>query len=301
MQRCLVICGPTASGKSDLTDAVVDLVRERDLGSRTVLVDSMQVYREIPHLTNQHRRHPARLSGMVSVTEEWSVAQHKDAAYGELDLARERDEAVILEAGTGMYLNAILLDVPMFARVSPETRRLAERNVRRLCGEPNVRRAVRREELRLAGEPGTGEGGSIWSGEPPFEVAYVYLRPDRERADAAIAARSAKLCREGLSEARSLLFEPYAGRTVATVSGAIGVRELTAVVSGELSLDEAEVRVATRTRQLARRQVRWFDKLTRVLEEKPGVEHLHVFETAPGQGIRDTLLQLHDTIEWWIE
>jgi tRNA dimethylallyltransferase len=44
------------------------------------------------------------------------------------------------------------------------------------------------------------------------------------------------------------------------------VRELAQHLSGEISLDQAEDLIATRTRRFARRQIRWFDKLVRTLE-----------------------------------
>ena len=40
----------------------------------------MQVYREIPRITNQARGRAAELAGMVSVAEEWTVARHKMSA-----------------------------------------------------------------------------------------------------------------------------------------------------------------------------------------------------------------------------
>ena len=46
-----------------------------------------------------------------------------------------------------------------------------------------------------------------------------------------------------------------------TVRQAIGVRELGAVLDGELSLEEAATRMKARTRVLARRQLTWMRKL----------------------------------------
>ena len=54
--RALVVCGPTASGKSEISDALAE--RQTELGGAhtpTIVVDSMQVYRELPVLTNQAR------------------------------------------------------------------------------------------------------------------------------------------------------------------------------------------------------------------------------------------------------
>jgi tRNA dimethylallyltransferase len=55
-------------------------------------------------------------------------------------------------------------------------------------------------------------------------------------------------------------------RINASVADSIGVRELTEHLSGKISAEDAESLINTRTRQLARRQLRWFDKLARTLE-----------------------------------
>src|SRR3712207_8321301 len=70
-QKALVVCGPTASGKSELSDALAErLTQAQGDHVPTLAVDSMQVYREIPTITNQARRRRAELVGIVSVTQE---------------------------------------------------------------------------------------------------------------------------------------------------------------------------------------------------------------------------------------
>ena len=138
MKRALVVCGPTASGKSELSDALAgELARQSGRRVPTLVVDSMQVYKEIPVITNQARGRPAELVGIVSVTEEWSVAAHRERAREVV----APEDAFVLDAGTGMYLNALLLDFPLAPRVSPELRRRAEEEA---SVEPNPRRAARR-------------------------------------------------------------------------------------------------------------------------------------------------------------
>src|SRR3954470_8787031 len=101
-----VVCGPTASGKSELSDVLAERLTER-LGRHvpTIVVDSMQVYRELPIITNQARRRAANLVGVTSVGGEWSVAAHR-ARVGEIVSG---EDMFVLDAGTGMYLNAVLL------------------------------------------------------------------------------------------------------------------------------------------------------------------------------------------------
>jgi tRNA dimethylallyltransferase len=253
-----VVCGPTASGKSEVSDAMADALSQAyEAFVPTLVVDSMQVYREIPRITNQARHRTAELVGIVSVTEEWTVASHKARAE---QIVAETETPFALDAGTGMYLNAIILGVPLAPKVAPGTRRIAESLT---SGAENERRASRQKELELAGVP---PRRSIWDGEPRYDTAVIYLRPERSTLDAAISRRSEKIAREGLEEAARLIEMESTGEHIgASVADSIGVRELTEHLSGRVTFEEARSRIATRTRQLARRQTRWFDKLSKTL------------------------------------
>jgi tRNA dimethylallyltransferase len=222
----------------------------------------MQVYRELPVITNQARRRPAELVGIVSVTEDWTVARHRTRAE---EIIAEED-TFVLDAGTGMYLNAILLDLPLAPRVSPEVRRQAKEAA---AGEPNPRRAARAKELELAGAE---DRGSIWEGGLRYDTAIVYLRPERHVLDAAIDERSKRITLDGLHEAARLRAMDAAGERISPqVMDAVGVRELASHLSGMLSLQQARELISTRTRRLARRQMRWFDKLLRTLDGRARV------------------------------
>jgi tRNA dimethylallyltransferase len=255
-EKALVVCGPTASGKSELSDSLAEELTG-EVGARvpTLVVDSMQVYREIPAITNQARRRPAELAGIVSVTEEWTVARHRQRA--EEIIAGVENTPFVLDCGTGMYLNAIILDVPLAPKVEEHTRRVAQRIT---AGAPNPRRASRAKELQLAGAP---DRGSIWDGDLRYETTMIYLRPNRAKLDAAISRRSGGIVRSGLVEAAKI--KEMRGVN-ASVMDSIGVRELVEHLEGKITAEEAEDRISTRTRKLARRQIRWFDKLARTLD-----------------------------------
>ena len=262
-KTALVVCGPTAGGKSDLSDALAERLSEIEAHYiPTLAVDSMQVYRELPVITNQARRRPAELVGIVSVTEDWTVARHR-ARTQELI---SKETTFVLDAGTGMYLNAILLDIPLAPKVSPELRRQAQEAA---AGEPNRRQAARAKELELAGAQGRG---SIWGGDLRYDTAIVYLRPERHALDAAIDERSRRITRDGLHEAERLRDMATAAKRISPqVMDSVGVRELLSHLSGTLSLQQAQERISIRTRRLARRQMRWFDKLARTLDGRARV------------------------------
>ena len=103
-------------------------------------------------ITNQARRRPAELVGIVSVTEDWTVARHRALAEEiiakEAELRPRRGNGNVPECDPARY--------PLAPKVSTELRRQAQQAAE---GEPNPRRAARARELELAGAPGRG---SIW-------------------------------------------------------------------------------------------------------------------------------------------
>lgn len=253
------MCGPTAAGKSTLADTLAGYISE-SFGewATTILVDSAQVYREIPVITNQARTRPAELAGVVSVAEEWTVARHKQAAERIIGALPDR-VPFVLDAGSGMYLNAIVLDVPLAPKVPARVRAEAERLA---AGSENPRREARRLELGLMGDP---RRGSIWDAPPRYDATFLYLRPERQELDQSIKVRSSRIVRggQGAEEARHLLESGIQPNP--SVREAVGVKEMLLHASGELPADQAEEQISTRTRRLARRQIRWFDKLARNL------------------------------------
>ena len=281
--RAFVVCGPTAGGKSGLADDLADRLSGK-IGERipTIVVDSVQVYAGLAGISNQARRRPAELVGVVPVTERWTVARHRRAADGLVDAS---GTPFVLDAGTGMYLNALLLDIPLAPRVPESVRERAERES---AAAANPRRSSRQKELEMVG---VREQGSIWSGSLRYPTRLLYLRPPRHRLDRAIALRSGKIVKEGLAEAEVLRDMLRAGDDVnPSVLEAVGVKELLDLLSGRLSPTEAEDRIATRTRQLARRQIRWFDKLARTLKGRAPVS------VAEDPASADLLHRMHDTI-----
>jgi tRNA dimethylallyltransferase len=278
-----VVCGPTAAGKSELADALAEATSEElDVPVPTVVVDSVQVYRGLEKISNQVRRRPAELVGVVPVTERWTMARHRDATEAVICGSGPH---FVLDAGTGMYLNAILLGTPLAPPVPVEIR---ERAQLESAAAPNPRRAARERELTLVG---ADERGSIWEGEPNYRTWVLYLRPKRAALDRSIALRSKKIAAEGLEEASVLKRMVEAGEDVnPSVLESVGVRELLYVLSGLLSPAEAEERLAARTRRLARKQLRWFDKLARTLEGRASIS----VSESPGEALG--LHTMHDTM-----
>ena len=228
-----------------------------------LVFDSMQVYAELPVTTNQVRSRRAELVGVCSVLDEWSVARHVEEARTVLK-AYEPLCPLVLDAGSGMYLNAMLLDIPLYPKV---THNLREKALSMASGKGNVRRESRRIEIALSGA--RQDPGSIWDGDLRYDTTLIYLRPEMEELENRISERSSLIVNEGLPEVRKLLDSLRSGvYPNASVRDSIGFRELKSLANGEISAHDAEVRIRARTRKLARRQIRWFDKLSYTLRDE---------------------------------
>ncbi|QIN83002.1 hypothetical protein GBA63_10335 [Rubrobacter tropicus] len=217
----------------------------------------MQVYSGIEKITNQSRRRPAELVCVVPVTERWTVARHAEEA---LDIISGSKNGVVLDAGTGMYLNAILLDIPMAPKVPALVREAAQRAT---VDDANPRRASRSAELEMSG---ADKRGSIWSGDLRYETTMLYIRPQRDVLDASISERSERICETGLGEARMIQRMQKEGQEInPSVLEAVGVAEMLQLADGRITAEQARDRISARTRRLARKQMRWFDKLARTI------------------------------------
>jgi tRNA dimethylallyltransferase len=96
---------------------------------------------------------------VVSVAEEWTVARHKMSAEAIIGSLPE-GVPFVFDAGTGMYLNALVLYVPLAPKVPREVRVEAEKLA---ATARNPRRRSPQVELELSG---ASERGSIWDGRP---------------------------------------------------------------------------------------------------------------------------------------
>ncbi len=273
----VALYGATALGKSDV--ALELAVR---LGADVVVADSMQVYAGLPTLTNQpgpvaRERARYHLVGWASPQDEYTVAEYAERAHAVVDGLLGDGRSVVVEGGSGLYLRAVLGDLAFGGTPDAERRRALEARWERepevLIAElrlrapdvaarvdvRNARRVIR--ALESLDEPGGSQTGELWSAGGRYAHRLFALVPDEDRA--ALKARIDRRVDEML--AAGALDEVAAARAAGafsrTAAQAIGVRELCAVLDGELALPEAAARMKTRTRGLARRQLTWMRKL----------------------------------------
>jgi tRNA dimethylallyltransferase len=286
----VALFGATALGKTDIAVAVAERLR-----ADIVVADSMQVYQGLPIVTNQpdeDQRARARhhLVGFVPPQREFTVAEYAREAHEVIDgLLRDRC-AVVVEGGSGLYLRAALGDLEFAAPPDAALRReletrwardpegvLADLRLLDPAGAArldtsNSRRVIRALEAVLVSGgtlPATGRD-RLWEPGERYAHSLIALVSDDDRAalNARIETRVDEMLVAGALEEVARARER--GQVSRTALQAIGVRELGAVLDGELSPDEAAARMKARTRALARRQLTWMRKLPAAAQVSAG-------------------------------
>ena len=277
----IVICGATATGKSDLA---VELAKE--LKGHIVNADSMQLYKGMDigtaKLSMEERQGiKHHLIDVLSVKEEASVAQYQSDARSIIDQLLKQSIPAIVVGGTGLYIKSILDDLN-FPDTNPEVRekiakqaeelgadvmhaRLAKLDPAAAAAIPkeNVRRVVRAlEVIELTGRPYTANLPRVGSTKYP-EARQYGLVMERETLQERIDLRVERMWDQGLvREVRDLMAEGLLeGRTA---QAALGYAQVIKFAQGLLTEDEAKEETKRATRQYARRQETWFSRDERI-------------------------------------
>lgn len=277
----IVICGATATGKSDLAVALAE-----KLGGQIINADSMQLYKGMDigtaKLSMEERkgiRH--HLIDVLSVREEASVAQYQNDARNLIDQLLEQSIPAIVVGGTGLYIKAILDDLN-FPDTDPEVREKITRQAEELgvdvmherlatldpaaaaaIPKENVRRVVRAlEVIELTGRPYTANLPRVGSTKYP-NARQFGLVMERETLHERIDLRVEKMWDKGLvREVRDLMGEGLLeGRTA---QAALGYAQIIKFAQGEMTEEEAKEETKRATRQYARRQETWFSRDERI-------------------------------------
>ena len=268
-----LIAGPTASGKS-----AVALKLAEKTGGIIINADASQVYADLQVLTARPPevetcRAPHRMFGHVDGMENYSAARWAKEARAEIDAAHAQGTLAILVGGTGLYLDTLLRGIAPIPDIAPPIRdqvrampvaesyaALSQEDpvaAARLNAADTSRVARALEVVRSSGVPlhewqSRREGGI--AGTMPIHGAVVML--PRERLAERAALRLHQMLSGGAVEEVAALI----ARNIPAdrpVLRALGVREIAAMLAGEISLAEAEAAMLQQTTAYQKRQCTW--------------------------------------------
>ena len=281
MKKVIVICGATATGKSEIA---LDIAQE--IGAEIINADSMQLYRGMDIGTaklpvQQRRGVPHHLLDVLDVSDDSTVAWYQGMARALITDIHDRGSHAIIVGGTGLYIKAIL-DELNFPDTDPEVRARLEKMAEdfgaaylfsrledldplaaQSIDRANTRRVIRAlEVIEITGKPFTANLPRENSSRYPDALQFGLVM-DREHLRERIDARVERMWNEGLVAEVDHLIEDGI-RSGVTAQRALGYAQILAMRDGRCTEDEAREETKRATRQYARRQETWFSRDQRI-------------------------------------
>jgi len=279
--KTIVICGATATGKSDLA---VSLAKE--IGAEIVNADSMQIYKGMDIGTaklSQDERGGIthHLLDALNVTQDATVAWYQELARAAVADIHSRGNDAIIVGGTGLYIKSILDDLNF-----PDTDAVIRQKLTEEAKEfgivqlfqrleqldpaaaaaidrQNERRVIRAlEVIEITGKPFTAnlprEDSSLYPDALQFGLVM-----DRTELGTRVEARVDQMWQKGFVAEVDRLIEDGITRAT-TARRALGYAQIIAMRNGEITESVAIEETKRATRQYVRRQETWFSRDARI-------------------------------------
>lgn len=277
----IVIAGPTACGKTDLS-----IMLAQKIGGEIISGDSMQVYKFMDIGTAKPTAEemcgiPHFLIDEINPDEQYNVMVFQKKAKEYMQGIYGRGQIPMIVGGTGFYINALVYDNDfteetgsairdelydiaknegtgrlhkMLEDVDPEYARIIHPN--------NIKRVARAlEYYRLTGEKMSEHNKNAKEKESPYNLAFFVLNMDRDKLYDRIDMRVDIMMENGLEEeVRGLINMGYSTELV-SMQG-LGYKEFIPYFKGEITLEKAVDDIKKYTRHFAKRQLTWFRRQT---------------------------------------
>ena len=284
MQKVVVICGPTASGKTALS---IELAKK--INGEIVSADSMQIYDEMNIGTAKPDQEEMQgikhyLIGNIKPTKRYSVSEFKKNAISAIKEIISKGKMPIVVGGTGLYVNSLVygIDYPEIQtnlEYRKELEKIVEEKGLQYLFEkaveidkeamknisPNDKKRILRvlEIYKETGKTKTELERESRKNGIPYDYKIFAINMPREILYDRINRRVDIMIEKGLIDEVSSLYEKY-GESMLTSMQAIGYKEVVEFLKGNCTKEEMIEKIKMETRRYAKRQLTWFRKIENI-------------------------------------
>ncbi len=273
----VVICGTTATGKTELSLSLAKVI-----DGEIISADSRLVYRGMNIGTAkptslEMATVPHHLIDIIEPDEPFSLYSYQKLAYERIQDCLDRKKVPILVGGTGLYLNAVVdgyclheesstTEASLFDETTTEEIAAMLKEVDPMAfavvDTKNRRRVVR--ALTLAqGSLGSHSMSRKTAQPPPFTFLQYGVQLPRPEIYARIEKRVETMIADGLVDEVRKLSKRF-GWDIPSMS-AIGYKQIGMFLRNECSFDTAVELLKRDTRRYAKRQITWFKRDERIV------------------------------------
>ncbi len=298
-KEIIVICGPTASGKSYLGHHLA-----KKLDGEIVNCDSMQIYQQIPIITSSppqiyREEIPYHLYNFFPIEQEFSLVKYVKFAYDKIEEIIAKQKIPIIVGGTGLYTNSLLFGYNEIPEIASDIRQ----NVRKLYTElgqaeffsklqsldsiagmklkqGDTQRVIRAYEVFLQTEKSifTFQAAKNIDTLSHYTFKVIFLHPERKFLYHTCDTRLEKIFVGGAIDEIAALHSRFPNLNSSAMK-TIGVREIISYLVGKNDLQNSLSLAQAKTRQYAKRQITWFknqikDKITLEYSDNKQFEEL---------------------------
>lgn len=275
----IVICGPTASGKTALS---IELAKKID--GEIISADSMQIYEDMDIGTAKPSKEetdgiPHHLIGYVSPEERYSVARYKKDAIKKIDEVLQRGKYPIIVGGTGLYVDSLVNwveydDIKIDLEYRDKLEKLAEKQGlefvydKAMQVDPEAMKKISKNDKKrifrvleiynATGKTKTEQEIESRRKENPYNFKIFGINMEREKLYERINLRVDIMIKQGLVQEVENIIKKYKG--FPTAMQALGYKEVIEYLKGEINEEEMVEKIKRESRRYAKRQITWFKR-----------------------------------------
>ena len=278
-EKVIVICGPTASGKTALS---IELAKK--INGEIVSCDSMQIYKDMNIGTAKPTKEEMQgikhyLIDFVSPDERYSVADYKKDAKKAIKEIVEKGKIPIIVGGTGLYVDSLIYEIEyqdiefdeayrnkLEEQAKKEGLDVLYEKAKKIDPEAiekiskNDKKRILRilEIYHATGKNKTEQEKESRKKEVEYDYKVYALNWNREKLYERINKRVDIMIEQGLIEEVRKIYEKY--EKFPTAMQGLGYKEVVEYIEGKTTKEEMIEKIKQETRRYAKRQLTWFRK-----------------------------------------